>query len=290
MCLRTAFIFHGAPLTFMVLHWPSATSASRQTSVTAVIPGNQTSKTSVILDKLFITDLPGRQQDWCICFACPITSLSLSPNILESVLYLVHDGDNRMTTALLLLPVKQKTFNKPRLHDTPYWSVKLTEAWQTFILDEQLVNPWTPIEGCKTVITWRSIPGDQLACRGSTKTFASVPFLSLLAQQKTAKTGLGYFNTYTWVVQGAAVMNIMSERAPENHSDCSAFSLTQTMVSDNVEHNAYFGVYLSFRVLKCFYCLYVCYPLFKWASNHHYHHILHCKRHNIIFETCSVRH
>ncbi len=106
----------------MVHHWPSATSASWQASVTAVIPGNQTSKTSVILDKLFITDLPGRQRDWCICFACPITSLSLSQHFSESLIFSAQrgqQGDNCSPAA-----PGQTKLSKPSLHDAPYWSVK----------------------------------------------------------------------------------------------------------------------------------------------------------------------
>lgn len=57
--------------------WPSA---YWQASVRASIFDNQT---SIIPNKLFITDLPGRRRSWCICFACSLTSLCLSPSILR---------------------------------------------------------------------------------------------------------------------------------------------------------------------------------------------------------------
>ena len=75
------------------------------------------------MDKLFITGLPGRWQDWCICFACPIASLRLSLNILENALYLVHNRDDRVTTALPLLPVKQNFQQTPLFMMMPHTDV-----------------------------------------------------------------------------------------------------------------------------------------------------------------------
>lgn len=184
----------------MVHHWPSATSASWQASVTAVIPGNQTSKTSVILDKLFIMDLPGRQQDWCICFACPITSLILSQHFRERLIFGAQrgqQGDNRSPTA----PGQTKLSTNPPLHDTPYWSVNrgLFYFSCTACKSSNLYSRMTMFF-CHCLTKLLQLMGDyrSLTCLKrimcGTFCFSAHPVMASAAA--TAKTGLGYFNTH----------------------------------------------------------------------------------------------
>lgn len=69
---------------------PTAASWSGQGSLTSVIPGNQRTKSSVIQDKLFITDLQGHNNSY-ICFARRIISFHL---------YLVYNmGEECFNTA-----------------------------------------------------------------------------------------------------------------------------------------------------------------------------------------------